>query len=169
MIKLVPQTAEHTDAVLRWRRDPEILGQLCSERAPTREEHERWLKGLGDSRREFVIVDTESGALLGTAGLSDISVQHGCAELGILVGEKSAWGRGIGKAATHALLVVAFDELKLHRVYLRVFPENLRAQRLYESVGFVREGEARECVRKDGRFRSLVLMSVLEREWRRPT
>lgn len=165
-VRLVPHTAEFADCVLRWRNDPDILGQLCSERAPTREEHEQWLARLDERRREFVVLDAGTSQPLGTASLSDVDARSGQAELGILIGEKSAWGRGIGRAAILALLKVAFDELVLHRVYLRVFPDNERALRLYASAGFVREGLLREAVRKDGRFRDLVVMSILDREWR---
>ncbi len=42
---------------------------------------------------------------------------------------------------------------------------NTRAQALYASEGFVEEGRLRESVRIDGGYDSLIVMSVLDREY----
>jgi len=41
----------------------------------------------------------------------------------------------------------------------------VRAQALYTSEGFVEEGRLRECVRLDEGHESLVVMSLLDREY----
>jgi RimJ/RimL family protein N-acetyltransferase len=51
-------------------------------------------------------------------------------------------------------------------VWLDVFEDNFRAQHGYRSLGFVEEGMLRECVHHDGRYRSLILMGMLESEYR---
>jgi RimJ/RimL family protein N-acetyltransferase len=60
-----------------------------------------------------------------------------------------------------------FDELSAHRIWLDVFPHNSRARHIYRSVGFVEEGVLRECVKHGDIYRSLVLMSMLESEYKR--
>lgn len=75
--------------------------------------------------------------------------------------------RGIGRTMVTAMLDRAFGELGLHRVELRAFAESAPALRLYEALGFVHEGTFRECRRFEGRYRSVVLMSLLEDEWSR--
>jgi RimJ/RimL family protein N-acetyltransferase len=52
-----------------------------------------------------------------------------------------------------------------HRVWLDTFTWNERAQRAYAAAGFVWEGVLREALLKNGRFESLVVMSVLRSEW----
>ena len=59
---------------------------------------------------------------------------------------------------------LAFGELGAHRLWLDVKDFNERAIALYRSEGFVEEGRKRECVLVDGRYESLVLMSMLEHE-----
>ena len=75
-------------------------------------------------------------------------------------------GRGFGAAMLDAALAKCFDELRLHRVGVRVFDSNEAALACYEKVGFVREGVLREAGRYGRDRRDLVVLSVLEDEWR---
>jgi RimJ/RimL family protein N-acetyltransferase len=59
-----------------------------------------------------------------------------------------------------------FEELRLHRIDLRVLDYNARALRAYEKCGFVREGLERESALVDGTWHSDVIMSILEQEYR---
>jgi diamine N-acetyltransferase len=76
-------------------------------------------------------------------------------------------GKGYGREVLRAVKRMAFEELKAHRLWLDVREHNERARRLYESEGFVAEGMLRECVSVGDGWESLVLMSVLEQEYRR--
>ena len=46
-------------------------------------------------------------------------------------------GKGLGKAMLQLATEYAFNITKVDAVQLNVFPENIRAQKCYESVGFV--------------------------------
>ena len=50
------------------------------------------------------------------------------------------------------------------RVELTVRADNLRAQRLYEKLGFVREGVLRDAVFVDGKFHDAIGMALIDRE-----
>ena len=75
-------------------------------------------------------------------------------------------GRGYGREVLRAVKRMAFEELKAHRLWLDVREKNERARRLYESEGFLVEGMLRECVSVGDGWESLVLMSLLEQEYR---
>jgi RimJ/RimL family protein N-acetyltransferase len=49
------------------------------------------------------------------------------------------------------------------RIELSVHADNLRAVRLYEKAGFVREGVLRDAVFVDGNFRDAIAMALIER------
>ena len=74
-------------------------------------------------------------------------------------------GRGHGRAALRVATAIAFEELGAHRLWLDVKPHNERALALYRSEGFVEEGTLRDALYSDGRFESLVVMSILRPEW----
>ena len=75
-------------------------------------------------------------------------------------------GQGLGRACVRLLKRMAFRDLGAHRFWLDVKERNTRALALYASEGFVVEGRLRECVSTDSGYASLVVMSVLEPEYR---
>jgi ribosomal-protein-alanine N-acetyltransferase len=56
----------------------------------------------------------------------------------------------------------AFETLGLHRLEVHTSPDNLRAVRAAEALGFVREAHLREHVRHpDGRYRDTLVLARL--------
>jgi RimJ/RimL family protein N-acetyltransferase len=74
-------------------------------------------------------------------------------------------GRGIGKAMMRALVDTAFLQTAVHRLWIGCFPENLRARRTYEAVGFVAEGIARGSAFFHGEQRDELILSQLRPDW----
>lgn len=78
-------------------------------------------------------------------------------------------GLGLGRASVRLLKLMAFRDLGAHRFWLDVKQLNTRAQRLYLTEGFVEEGRLRECVRAGDGWDSLIVMSMLDREYQART
>ena len=114
--------------------------------------------------RHFII---EAGAAYERAGfviLQGCRNPHGSVELKRVVLQPK--GMGLGRACVRLLKQVAFRDLHAHRFWLDVKTLNTRALALYRSEGFVEEGRLRESVRVGEGYDSLVVMSMLEREYR---
>ncbi len=73
-------------------------------------------------------------------------------------------GEGVGSAMLRRLLQIVFHEYGAHRLWLDVFEDNLKAQRLYERFGFCVEGRLREAAYRDGRYFNMLIMALLDRE-----
>jgi ribosomal protein S18 acetylase RimI-like enzyme len=71
-------------------------------------------------------------------------------------------GRGIGARLMDQALKQAFAT-GFVRVELSVRADNTRAIRLYEKVGFVREGVLRDAVFVDGEFHDAIAMALIDR------
>lgn len=74
-------------------------------------------------------------------------------------------GQGLGRAGVRLLKRMAFQDMKAHRFWLDVKSLNQRALALYASEGFVEEGRLRESVRVGDGYDSLIVMSMLDREY----
>jgi RimJ/RimL family protein N-acetyltransferase len=61
------------------------------------------------------------------------------------MGETNLKGQGVSTEASKLILDYGFYELGLNRIYLFTETTNIPAQRLFEKVGFVKEG----CIRQD--------------------
>jgi RimJ/RimL family protein N-acetyltransferase len=97
--------------------------------------------------------------------LTGIDPVHRRAEFHLLIGRRDLHGRGLGTEATRLMLRHGFHDLNLHRVFLTVLSSNAAAIRVYEKVGFSREGIAREAAYKCGRYEDLVQMAMLRHEF----
>jgi diamine N-acetyltransferase len=74
-------------------------------------------------------------------------------------------GRGYGKGTVKLVKRLAFENYKAHRLWLDVKEQNHRARTVYKSAGFTVEGILRECLSSVNGYESLVVMSILEREY----
>ncbi len=74
-------------------------------------------------------------------------------------------GKGYGREALHLIKKIAFHKLNAHRLWLDVRDHNHRAQNLYQSEGFIKEGLLRECVFLEDHYESIFIMSILKREY----
>ena len=91
--------------------------------------------------------------------LRDIDDEHHKAEYGIFIGEDDARGKGVGTAAAELILKYGFEELKLHKIFLRVLADNGRAVHSYEKAGFKKEAYLKDDVFIDGKYRDIILMA----------
>ncbi|MFZ7934526.1 GNAT family N-acetyltransferase [Bacillus thuringiensis] len=115
----------------------------------------------------FKVVDEETSDVIGHISLGQIDNINKSARIGkVLVGNTKMRGRSIGKHMMKAVLHIAFDELKLHRVTLGVYDFNTSAISCYEKIGFVKEGLLRESKRVGETYWNLWEMSMLEYEWK---
>ncbi len=74
--------------------------------------------------------------------------------------------KGYGREAMELLLAWAFEDAGAHRGWLDCKDYNHRALHVYEAVGLKREGLLRETILVDGVYENLVVLGILEWEWR---
>jgi RimJ/RimL family protein N-acetyltransferase len=155
--------------IARWEYDNEFLRLLDSSPAHPRSEDEilRWMEGEQKSRNNFLfgIRLVDSDELIGWVELDGVQWTHQTSYVGIGIGNRAYWGKGYGSEAMRLVLQFAFNELNLHRVHLTVFSYNPRAIRMYENLGFQREGVYREYLHRDGQRYDMLLYGLLRREW----
>ena len=113
--------------------------------------------------RHFIIEGGPGLDAVGFVILIGCRSQHQSLELKRMVVRSK--GEGFGRAALRTAKRVAFDDLGAHRFWLDVKKLNARAKALYDSEGFVVEGELRESVKVPGGFESLIVMSMLRNEF----
>lgn len=113
---------------------------------------EQWfenIKGRTDRFDATIVVD---GVPCGTIGLLEIDYKNSKAEYYIAMGEVSLKEKGVSTQASRLILRYAFQELGLNKVYLYTETENIPAQKLFEKLGFVKEGCLKADIFSKGRF-----------------
>lgn len=116
-----------------WLNDP-LINQLTMTGNFTKEDQIIWYDSLHE-RKDYLIwgilCDRKP---VGACGLKNIKKTEG--EYWGYIGEKSYWGKGIGKTIMN-MIVDKARELKLKKIYLKVLLENYRAINLYRKFNFV--------------------------------
>jgi RimJ/RimL family protein N-acetyltransferase len=167
-VRLRPVSIDDLDAIMEWINDNEVTRTLLTGRYPmTRETEKQWIEarsGINPKEVTFT-VETLAGEYLGGMSLFRIQEIERTAELGIVIGRKSAWGKGYGTEAMRLLVGYGFSQLNLHLIYLTVLADNPRAAHIYEKIGFVSEGRLRDRVYRDGVYHDLFSMSLSRAEW----
>ncbi|MEQ8937009.1 MAG: GNAT family N-acetyltransferase [Amphiplicatus sp.] len=118
---------------------------------------------FADANARYLLINAE-GRAKGFAYLRGLASPDQSIELRrIVIGEP---GQGVGKAAMRALMAYAFDTLAANRLWLDTLHDNVRAQHVYRSLGFVEEGRLRQAMKLGGAFHDLLLFSLLAEDWR---
>jgi len=157
-----------------WRRRlelgrvPEIARMFAvqtkdAERPLTEAEARRWADRLAGNPYGWVI--EHEGRFLGEIFLNDVDLADGDARLACGLYDPEKLGQGLGRRAVRLVLAYCFEQLRLHRVGLRVIAYNERAFRCYRACGFQEEGRLREAVLMDGDRYDDILMSILASEY----
>jgi RimJ/RimL family protein N-acetyltransferase len=156
-------------AMARWYRDSDFMRRLDADIAAPKTEKQvaEFIEEQQKSAMAFAFairpIDRED--VVGYCALEGILWSQRVTWLAIGIGEAAQRGQGYGEEAMRLLLRFAFDELNLRRVQLTVFSYNDWAIRLYEKLGFQREGVFREFLQRDGQVYDMLLYGLLRREW----
>lgn len=158
---------------VKWLNDPEVRQGLSMTMPLSLAEEENWFEEL-HKRPQFerpLAMEIQPDPLVdewvfvGNCGLFGIDWQNRFAEIGIHIGEKGYWNQGFGTRAILLILKHGFENLNLHRLWLRVHETNPGAIRSYEKAGLTLEGKFREAQYRDGRYADVLIMSMLKDEW----
>jgi len=74
---------------------------------------------------------------IGNIKIDPINYEDNSGEYGILMGDKTNWGKGYAKEASLAIINYCFKEVKLFKITLGVIENNINAVMLYKKIGFV--------------------------------
>lgn len=165
-IYLRPMTYEDTGRIVAWRNSDAVRKNFIYQELFTREGHEHWIRTMVETGRvvQMIICETQGDRPVGSVYLRDIDRQHKKAEYGIFIGDDGARGKGYGTAAARLMIRYAFEEMGLHRLFLRAFADNTQAICSYEKAGFEREALLRDDVCINGCYRDIVLMGILNKD-----
>ena len=162
-----PQPDDLPD-VVRWYQDREVARLTRYQAKPMNEaEVQRFFEHrmLAPDALAYCIAELPDWRLVGFTTFSALDGDNGSVMFHITIGERDAWGRGLGTEVTELMLGHAFERLGLHRVGLSVFSYNLRAVKAYQKAGFKIEGRLREAILRDGRYWDEIQMGALAGEW----
>jgi RimJ/RimL family protein N-acetyltransferase len=149
-VKLRDFRPDDAEAVHRWFNDDRVTADLVGSRDGfSPEDAEGWVERAMDTSRDrkWAITIDGSDEAVGFVALFGLDRDVG-PELAVLVGDPSAWGKGVAREAERQACVYAFRELGAHRIHAEIPATNEAAQKVVTFLGFRQEGLMRRAIRR---------------------
>jgi RimJ/RimL family protein N-acetyltransferase len=162
------EAADASGPYLTWFNDEEACRGNSHHIFPYyREDAEAYIRRARESRADLVlaIVLRENDCHIGNIALQGIQQTNRSAEFAIVIGDRQAWGRGLGKEAARLLCDHGFDAMNLNRIHCGTLETNDAMRRLAASLGMEEEGRRRQAVFKGGRYLDVIEYGVLRLEY----
>ena len=148
-----------TERYVQWLNDPETNSFLESRFSVwTMEKLISYMKQR-NSKTEyfFAICMRDNNTHVGNIKLGSIDWNHLCSNIGLMIGDKSYWGRGLGTEALRLVTDFAFMKIQLKKLLAGVYINNVASINAFEKCGYSREGYLKEHSYSDGKRVDVIL------------
>jgi len=138
-IYLRPIHKNDAEKMASWMNDQEVREYLTIYLPVTSDMEDAWIDSLKERQGKDVVLAVvlkETDEHVGNIGLHSIGSKNRTATLGIVIGAKKYWGKGIGTEAIELILDYAFNTLNLRKVNSIVVEGNTGSLRIHEKNGF---------------------------------
>jgi RimJ/RimL family protein N-acetyltransferase len=146
-----------------WLNDSSINQYLeCRFDKHTVETTKKFVSSMNKSEVDLLlgIRYRESGKHVGNIKLGLINKYHGTAEIGLIVGDKSVWSKGVATEAIQIIVDLARG-LRIRKLTAGCYSSNLGSKRAFEKCGFEIEGVRKAQVLLNNRTEDLTLLGLV--------
>lgn len=153
------------DALLwqKWDIDPEIQAHMpepLNEAQDISEQYEYIEECETDEEGYYWSIGANDGVTIGTVSLFEINSHHKTASLGIVLGDKEYWGKGVATEVIKNLVEYSFSNLDILYISAEVEVDNIGMCKVFEKVGFVQDGLFKDARVKDSKRIDVVHFSI---------
>ena len=127
------------------------------------EKQKKWYKNLGE-KESFIIVESNSNKYIGTIGFNQLNRLHQKATWYIRL-DSEFQGKGYGNEASRIFVKYAFHHMNINRLECDCFEENPAAAANIKKLGFKQEGILKEYYFHEGKFKNIILFSMLKNDF----
>lgn len=126
MKNFIDLTDEEKKEVLKWRNHPEIRKWMYDKREISLQNHLTFIENLKNDKSKFYFK-------IGDFGVINFKIKKDFAEIGL---HKNPEKKGVGNILMQKIIDYGFNELKLKKLILYVYEDNLKAINLYKKFNF---------------------------------
>lgn len=161
----------HDEKYFKWLRDLDVVETInrIEYILPIKfSEVEKYVNNLWNSSHDafFSIYTKDKNEFIGTQRVSEINWRTGTANLGILIGEREYWGKGIAKDSISVICDYCFNKLSLRRLVANTLATNIAMGKCFERLGFKLEGILREDSLIKGKYVDRNLYGLFKNEFK---
>ncbi len=152
-------------AMSAWFEDLEVTATILRRFPPGLEGEQDWLRRAATDPNSISWAVEHEGRLVGATGIHDIDWDHGHGTTGIVLGDKSVWGRGIAKEVMRMRTRFLFTETSLRRLRSGYLAGNQASARAQEAAGYREVGRWHEAYFRAGKWVDHVITELRREDW----
>jgi [ribosomal protein S5]-alanine N-acetyltransferase len=165
LVRLRPPKPEDALSMVGWFEDLETTLFLGRRNPPSVEMENEWLESTAKDPNSVVWVVEVDGRAVGTTGIREIDWKNGFGTTGTMIGDKSLWGKGIGRETMQLRARYAFIQLPLRKLKSSYFDGNTASGRAQAAAGYREVGRFRADRYVDGKWVDEVMTEVMREDW----
>lgn len=153
-------TEDATEEYLSWLNDYEVTKYTESRFFPkTNVEIEGYIESCNNCNNvAFAIIDKDEEAHIGNIKLGNINWIHRYADIGLIVGNREFWGKGIATEAIGLVSDYGFKQLNLRKIFAGAYSVNFASIRAFEKNGFFVSHTEKEKFFFEGKYIDAVIL-----------
>lgn len=151
-------------AYVSWMNDADVVRYLESRFTTyTAKDIEEYIERCNGDPHVYLfgIFWRESEKHIGNIKLGPVNDYHHHGDIGLVIGEKEYWGKGVATEAIGLLSNYAFEKLGLNKVTAGAYQANIGSIKAFEKVGFDVEGIRRKQYMCSSEYVDGVLLGLL--------
>jgi len=159
--RLYPQNI--TPDYVEWLNDKETVQFLeCRNRSYSFQDVQEYVSSMLESHHDYLFgIFLHSIWHIGNIKIGNINYKHYFADLGILIGDKEARGRGFGTKAICMATDYAFNELRLHKLVSGIYENNIASIKVFSNAGYKEVGRLKKHRLYEGKYVDQVLVEKI--------
>lgn len=153
------------DLVREWRNLDDVRKYMIHDHIISKDEHKRWIERIrvGNTIKAWVIYYNKKS--VGLMYLTDINWTDKITDWGLYIADKNVRGKGVGSEALLNLIKRVFIDMNFNMMKTLVLDNNDVAIKLYEKIGFKKQGDVKHKIIRDNREIDVYLMSMTQHEY----
>lgn len=151
-----------------WINDPQVNQFLETRYTPRSIQDIKSFVNAKDSNPNepfFAICCSNTDKHIGNIKLGPINWQHRRADISLLIGDKSFWGKGVASQAIGLIVKFAFETLNLNKLQAGAYHPNIGSIKAFKNNGFEQEGYVKELCFANNQAMDMVLMGLTYNEY----
>ncbi|EIW20925.1 MULTISPECIES: UDP-4-amino-4,6-dideoxy-N-acetyl-beta-L-altrosamine N-acetyltransferase [Pelosinus] len=152
------------EQVLQWRNSERIRNCMFNDEVISLEEHVAWFTRVTQEQKSHHLIFEYCNQPIGVVNITQVDCKNETCYWGFYIGN-SLTPSGSGLAMGFYGLNYIFSELRMRKLCGEVLDFNIPSVNYHITLGFIKEGQLRKHVCKNGNFEDVICLGIFKEEW----
>ena len=165
LVRLRPSKSDDAAVMITWFEDLEVTRFMLLRFPPSIDLEKEWLDRMAKSQDDIFWVIEHEGRAVGATAIHQIDWKNGSGTTGTTIGDKSLWGKGLGREVIQLRTRFAFTQLPLRKLKSGYLDGNEASAKAQAASGYREVGRYEGDKFIDGSWVDHVVTEVLREDW----